>query len=81
MPALLTAPVAYHRMVFRQHQKEQLLLTANVLALLGLGSVGCAITAAVLLVISVVDHGIAEELHAGRGAAPPRVAFGSDDPW
>jgi MFS family permease len=79
--ALLTAPVAYHRMVFRQHQKEQLLLTANVLVLLGLGSVGCAITAAVILVISVVDHGIAVELNDGRGAAPPRVVFGSDDPW
>ena len=57
--ALLSAPVAYHRIVFRQHQKERLLRTANVLALLGLGSVGYAITAAVILVISVVDHGIA----------------------
>jgi hypothetical protein len=57
--ALLSAPVAYHRLVFRKHQKERLLRTANVLALLGLGSVGCAITAAVILVISVVDRGMA----------------------
>ncbi len=57
--ALLSAPVAYHRIVFRQHQKERLLRAANVLALLGLGSVGGAISAAVILVISVVDHGMA----------------------
>ncbi len=56
--ALLSAPVAYHRIVFRQHQKEQLLRAANVFALLGLGSVGGAISAAVILVISVVDGGI-----------------------
>jgi hypothetical protein len=57
--ALLSAPVAYHRLVFRQHQKEPLLRAANVLALLGLGCVGGAITAAVVLVISVVDQGLA----------------------
>ena len=55
--ALLSAPVAYHRMVFRQHQKERLLRTANVLALLGIGTVGCAISTAVFLVLSVVYKG------------------------
>jgi MFS family permease len=55
--ALLSAPVAYHRLVFRQHQKDRLLRAANVLALLGLGTVGCAISTAVLLVVSIVDHG------------------------
>ncbi len=59
--APLSAPVAYHRLVFRQHQKDRLLRAANVLALLGLGTVGCAISTAVLLVVSVVDH---------RGAVP-----------
>ena len=40
--ALLLAPVAYHRLVFRQHQKEQLVKDANTLAILGLGAVGLA---------------------------------------
>ena len=55
--ALLLAPVAYHRLVFRQHRKGQLVKDANVLAILGLAAVGLAISAAVLLVVSFVDHG------------------------
>jgi hypothetical protein len=55
--ALLTAPVAYHRLVFRRHEKERLLRTANVLALLGLTTVALAISVAVLLILSVVLHG------------------------
>src|SRR2546429_1840116 len=31
--ALLTGPVAYHRIVFRRHQKHDLLRVANVMAL------------------------------------------------
>ena len=34
--ALLTAPVAYHRLVFRRHKKHDLLRFANVVALAGL---------------------------------------------
>jgi hypothetical protein len=55
--ALLLAPVAYHRLVFRQHQKEQLVKDANTLAILGLGAVGLAISASVLLVVSYVEPG------------------------
>ncbi len=55
--ALLLAPVAYHRVVFRQHRKEQLVKDANVLAILGLAAVGLAISAAVLLVVSYVESG------------------------
>ena len=55
--ALLLAPVAYHRLVFRRHRKEQLVKDANVLAILGLAAVGLAVSAAVLLVVSFVDHG------------------------
>jgi len=44
--ALLTAPVAYHRLVFRRRQKEHLLRAANVMALLGLAAVSLAICAA-----------------------------------
>jgi hypothetical protein len=55
--ALLLAPVAYHRLVFRRHRKEQLVKDANVLAILGLAAVGLAVSGAVLLVVGYVDHG------------------------
>ena len=55
--ALLLAPVAYHRLVFRRHQKGQLVRDANILAILGLAAVGLAVSAAVLLVVSFVDRG------------------------
>jgi putative flippase GtrA len=56
--ALLLAPVAYHRLVFRQQQKERLIRAANVMAICGLASVGLAISAAVLLVTGFVDRGL-----------------------
>lgn len=52
--ALLTAPVAYHRFVFRRHRKGALLRIANAFALVGLGAVGLAISSAVLLVTELV---------------------------
>jgi MFS family permease len=52
--ALLLAPVAYHRLVFRQGQKEKLVLSANILAILGLITVGLAVSASVLLVTAFV---------------------------
>jgi hypothetical protein len=55
--ALLLAPVAYHRLVFRMNRKEQLVKDANILAILGLAAVGLAVSAAVLLVVSFVDRG------------------------
>ena len=51
---LLLGPVAYHRLVFRQGLKEPLVRYANVMAILGLASVGAAVLTAVLLVTSVV---------------------------
>ena len=56
--ALLMAPVAYHRLLFRQQQKERLVIAANVLAICGLATVGLAISGAVLLVTSYVDGGL-----------------------
>jgi O-antigen/teichoic acid export membrane protein len=56
--ALLAAPVAYHRIVFRHHQKHDLLRFANAMALAGLACVALAISAAVLLVVSVVYDGV-----------------------
>lgn len=56
--ALLMAPVAYHRLLFRQQQKERLVIAANVMAVCGLAAVGLAISAAVLLVTGYVDPGL-----------------------
>ncbi len=52
--ALLLAPVAYHRLVFRQGKKEKLVRAANVLAILGLIAVGLAVSSSVLLVVGFV---------------------------
>ena len=56
--ALLTAPVAYHRIVFRRHQKHDVLRFANAVALAGLVTVALAITGAVLLFVSVAYDGL-----------------------
>jgi hypothetical protein len=57
--ALLLGPVAYHRLVFRQRQKERLVRAANVMAICGLVAVGLSISAAVLLVTGYVEPGVA----------------------
>jgi len=60
--ALLVGPVAYHRMVFRQGQKEQLVRAASVMAIGGLAAVSLAVSAAVLLVTSYVTSALAAGL-------------------
>jgi hypothetical protein len=55
--ALLCGPVAYHRLVFRRHEKGRLLRAANAMALAGLAAVALAISSAVLLVVGVVEKG------------------------
>src|ERR1700722_7148206 len=49
--ALLVSPVAYHRWVFRRHEKGRLLRYANVQAILGLGMVAVAASAAIWRVL------------------------------
>jgi amino acid transporter len=56
---LLSAPVAFHRLVFRQHKKDRVLRIANAMALAGLASVAIAVSLAVLLVTGVVLVGLA----------------------
>src|SRR5277367_101040 len=56
--ALLVGPVAYHRLVFRQHQKEHLVRIANAMAICGLATVALAISGAVLLIVSYVLPGM-----------------------
>jgi hypothetical protein len=60
--ALLVGPVAYHRLVFRRGQKEQLVRAAAVMAIAGLAAVGLAVSAAVLLVTSYVASGLTATL-------------------
>jgi hypothetical protein len=55
--ALLGGPVAYHRLVFRRHEKAQLLKAANVMAIGGIAAVGSAVSSAVALIASVVYSG------------------------
>ena len=52
--ALLIAPAAQHRILFRQHDKEKLLQRSNRSALAGLAALGLAICSAVLLVVDVL---------------------------
>ena len=52
--ALLLGPVAYHRLVFRQGEKENLVRAANIMAILGLITVGLAVSVSVLLVTAFV---------------------------
>jgi uncharacterized membrane protein HdeD (DUF308 family) len=63
--ALLLGPVAYHRLVFRRGQKERLVRAANMMALLGLGTVGLAVSSAVLLVTGYVVGALPATLISG----------------
>ncbi len=64
--ALLLAPVAYHRLLFRHHLKGTVLRVANTSAILGLVAVSLAVSATVLLDVSFVE----------RGATVPALTIG-----
>ncbi|MGH8900485.1 MAG: DUF6328 family protein [Egibacteraceae bacterium] len=51
---VLIAPTSYHRLRFRAHDKEQLLLTANRLAIVGLGFLALAMTGVVIFVTDML---------------------------
>ena len=52
--ALLIAPSAYHRLRWRERDKERMLRVANRLAIAGIAAVAVAMTAAVYLVTEVL---------------------------
>ncbi|MFL6127219.1 DUF6328 family protein [Actinophytocola sp.] len=52
--ACLTAPAAWHRLLFRKGQRVQILRVANRLTVAGLASLAIAMTATVLLLFKVV---------------------------
>lgn len=51
---LLIAPTVHHRIVFRLHEKERIVRSANRLALAGLGLLALAMTGAIVLVTDVL---------------------------
>jgi hypothetical protein len=52
--ALLIAPSAYHRIRWREHDKEHMLETANRLTIAGLGMLALAISASVFLITDIL---------------------------
>lgn len=56
--AFLVAPTAYHRVMFRQRDKPQLIRTATRMAIVGIGCLGLAMTGSVLLAAGFLfrDH-------------------------
>jgi Family of unknown function (DUF6328) len=50
----LIAPTAQHRIEFRRQHKEQILLMANRLAVIGLGCLAVAMTGAILLITDLL---------------------------
>jgi Family of unknown function (DUF6328) len=52
--SLLMAPTSYHRLHFRQHNKEQIVLTSHRLAVAGTALLAVSITGSVFLVADVV---------------------------
>jgi hypothetical protein len=52
--ALLIAPSAYHRLRWREHDKEHMLTTANRLTIAGLALLALAIAASVLLITDIL---------------------------
>jgi O-antigen/teichoic acid export membrane protein len=66
---LLIAPVSFHRLVFRQGHKPELVRTASLLAQLGLACLLVSVVGAVLVVVDVVSGtGLAAGLAAGIAA-------------
>jgi membrane-associated HD superfamily phosphohydrolase len=56
---LLISPSAYHRMIFRMQQKDDLIFLANKLAIAGLGCLALAMTGAIMLITDVLFGGVA----------------------
>jgi hypothetical protein len=55
--ALLTAPAAWHRVLFHQGQRARVLRVANACILSGLACLGAAMTGTVLLITDLIIGG------------------------
>jgi hypothetical protein len=67
--ALLIAPSAWHRLRFRERDKEQILLNSNRFAIVGLGFLAAAITGAMMLIADFVYSGVLTLIAGVLGAA------------
>jgi cytochrome b subunit of formate dehydrogenase len=65
---LFIAPTAYHRLRFRQRDKEQLIQTSNHLAVAGTACLAAALSGAVYLVSDLLFHAAATALAAAAAA-------------
>jgi ABC-type uncharacterized transport system YnjBCD permease subunit len=54
--ALLIAPTARHRLLFRQHDKEKIVVSSNRYAIAGLATLAAAMTGAVMLITDLLFH-------------------------
>jgi hypothetical protein len=54
---LLIAPSSYHRLRWRQHDKERMLIISNALTIAGLFSLAVAITSVVFVITDYLFHG------------------------
>jgi apolipoprotein N-acyltransferase len=63
------APTAYHRLRFRQRDKEALVQTANVLAIVGTAFLAVALAGAVFVVTDIVFEGAVTAAATGAAAA------------
>lgn len=64
----LIAPTAYHRLRFRQRDKEQLIQTSSRLAIVGTACLAASLSAAVYLVTDLLFHTAATALAAAATA-------------
>jgi hypothetical protein len=64
---LLIAPSAYHRVLFRQAEKERLLVHANRLAIAGLTALAVALLASILLVSDFLFGALTAGIVTGIG--------------
>ncbi len=66
--ALLVAPSANHRLLFRKRDKEHLVIVANRLAVAGLASLALSMCGVILLISDVIFDSAAPALAAGASA-------------
>jgi hypothetical protein len=64
----LIAPTVHHRLEFRRQEKEEIVMTGNVIVIVGLGLLAIAMTMAVVLVTDFI-YGTATTVVAAGGAA------------
>ena len=71
--AFLIGPVSYHRLLFRQRDKQHVVFAANWMAVVGLACLAVAIVGVILLVTDFLFGRVAAAIAAGSIAAPDRL--------